>query len=95
VDDLVVIVLTGHGTKSSLKKIRTAGARTPADWRWRPLGRNFAAVIGTGVHAVMGTGRRAGRRADGRGAALLERTDSCAAGGQQTGARGNAWQKWA
>jgi len=40
VDYLVVIVLTGHDTKSSLKRYAPPRA-DPADWRWRPLCRNF------------------------------------------------------
>jgi len=88
VEDLVVIVLDRPRHEKLIEQIRAAGARIRLIGDGDLSAGISAAVIGTGVHRRDGHGRRAGRRAYGCGAALLERADSCEAGGEQAGTRG-------
>ncbi len=73
VDDLVVMVLDRPRHEKLIADIRKAGARIRLIGDGDLSAGIAAAVIGTGVHAVMGIGRRAGRRDHRGGHALPER----------------------
>jgi len=82
----VVIVLDRPRHEKSLKRYAPPGAH-PADWDGDLSAGISAGGDWDGRARSDGTGG-APEGVDGACAALLERTDSCAAGGQQTGARG-------
>jgi len=78
VEDLVVIVLDRPRHEKLIEEIRTAGARIRLIGDGDLSAGISVSVVGTGVHAVMGTG----------GAPVPKRADSCAAGGKQAGTCG-------
>ena len=86
VRDLVVIVLDRPRHEKLIADIRAVGARIRLIGDGDLSAGISAAVVGTGVHAVMGTGGAPEGVLTAAALALLERPDSGAAGGQQTGA---------
>src|SRR4030081_2652152 len=104
VDDLVVVVLDRPRHEKIIADIRAAGARIrligdgdlSAGNSFAGLGaggdggRGKGGGAGGGWAGGDGNGRCAGGRVDGRCAALLERANSGAAGGEQAGARRTA-----
>ena len=87
VDDLVVIVLDRPRHEKLIDDIRATGARIRLIGDGDLSAGITAAVVGSGVHAVMGTGGAPEGVLDGGGDALPERRDLRAAGRQQARAR--------
>ena len=83
IEDLVVIVLDRERHQKLVADIRATGARIRLISDGDLSAGIAAAVSGSGVHAVMGTGG-ARRRPDGRGDAVPQRRDTRPAGRQQT-----------
>ena len=90
VNDLVVIVLDRPRHEKLISDIRKAGARIRLIGDGDLSAGISAAVVGTGVHAVMGTGRRPRRRAHRGRHALPERRDPGPARAHQGRGRGSA-----
>ena len=88
VDDLVVVVLDRPRHEQLIADIREAGARIRLIGDGDLSAGIAAAVSGTGVHAVMGSGGAPEGRADGGRAALPERRDSGPPGGERRCAEG-------
>ena len=83
VDDLVVVVLDRPRHQKLIADIREAGARIRLIGDGDLSAGIAAAVSGTGVHAVMGSGGAPGRRAHRGRAALPQRRDSGPPGGER------------
>ena len=88
VDDLVVVVLDRPRHQKLIADIREAGARIRLISDGDLSAGIAAAVAGTGVHAVMGSGGAPEGVLTRRGAALPERRDSGPAGGEGRRAEG-------
>ena len=95
VEDLVVIVLDRPRHEQLIADIRKAGARIRLIGDGDLSAGISVAVSGTGVHAVMGIGRRARGRADGGGDALPERRDPGTARDDAPRRRGSHAARWA
>ncbi len=81
----------GPAAAPETNRRNTRGRRAHSlDWGWRPFRRYFLRGCGDGRSRGDGHRRRTGGSVDGRGVALLERANSCAAGDREAGARGTA-----